>query len=397
MFERDRTVFENEDVLREDYQPKQLEERDEEIETFRGYLKPVINGDQPRNVFLYGKTGVGKTAATRYLLDHLERDAERYDDLNVTTVFCNCEDLNSSYQVAVRLTNQFRPPENQLSSTGYPLNEVYAKLYKELEAIGGTVLVVLDEIDQIGEDDSILYQLPRAKANGYIDEVSVGIIGISNDFKFRESLDPRVESTLCEHEIHFPPYDANELGTILGRRAELAFYDGVLDDEVVPLCAAFAAQDRGSARQAIDLLFEAGDLARRNDEESVLESHVRRAKEFLEKRQIEQSMLDLTLHGHLTLLAVAVLAGEKETPKRKGPIYQRYESVASQLGHDPLSSRRIHSHLNELVMLGILDRNKYNEGRAGGIYYEYELAVELDAVRSALASTPNLDIEANNI
>jgi cell division control protein 6 len=391
MFERDETVFEDEDVLREDYQPTTLEERDKELEEFRAYLQPVINGKQPRNVFLYGKTGVGKTAATKYLLDHLETDAEQYEDLSITSVYCNCEDLTSSYQVAVELVNRLRSLDDQISSTGYPLNEVYSKLYEDLEAVGGTVLIVLDEVDQIGNDDSILYQLPRARANEYLDATKVGIIGISNDFKFREGLDPRVEDTLCERELHFPPYDATDLKTILHRRAELAFQSGVLDDEVIPLCAAFAAQDRGSARQALDLLFEAGDLARRTDVECVTESNVREARERLEKRQIEQSLLDLTTHGHLTLFAIALLADENETPVKKEAVYTQYQSIVDHLDRDPLSDRSVHSHLNELTMLGILNRIEFNEGRAGGIYYEYELAVNLDTIQSALAEVRALE------
>ncbi len=397
VFDRDTTIFRNEDVLREDYQPERLEERDDELEQFKSHLQPVINGRQPRNIFLYGKTGVGKTAATRYLLDHLEADAQAYDDLRITTVYCNCEDLNSSYQVAVELVNKFREPTNRLSATGYPLNEVYRRLYNELEATGGTVLVVLDEVDQIGDDDSILYQLPRARANSYLESTKVGIIGISNDFKFRESLDPRVEDTLCEREIHFPPYDAVELQSILNRRVELAFHDNVLDEGVVSLSAAFAAQDKGSARQALDLLFEAGDLARRSDETEVQSEHVRKAKDLLEKRQLEQSLLDLTLHGHLTLFAVTIQTVQNTAPFRKDEIYTRYQSLASRLDQDTLSGRRIHSHLNELVMLGILNRHEHNEGRAGGVYYEYELAVDVNTVLSALGQVrmfEEIDVEA---
>lgn len=396
IFERDETIFKDEDVLREDYQPTTLEERDEELEKFKAYLQPVINGKQPRNVFLYGKTGVGKTAATKYLLDHLETDAEQYADLLISTVYCNCEDLTSSYQVAVELVNRFRPADKQISTTGYPLNEVYSKLYEELEAVGGTILIVLDEVDQIGNDDSILYQLPRARANEYLETAKVGIIGISNDFKFREGLDPRVEDTLCEREIHFPPYDAADLQAILDRRSELAFYPDVLAEDIVPLCGAFAAQDRGSARQALDLLFEAGDLVRRNGAERVTESDVRRARELLEKRQIEQSLLDLTTHGHLTLFAIALLANDGETPVRKGTVYDRYEQIVRTLDRDALSDRSVHSHLNELTMLGILKRHEYNRGRSGGVYYEYELSVGLETVASALAEVQvfaELDIE----
>ena len=47
--------------------------------------------------------------------------------------------------------------------------------------------------------------------------------------RFKDQLDPRAKSTLCDREIHFPPYDANGLQTILRDRAEDAFHDGGLD------------------------------------------------------------------------------------------------------------------------------------------------------------------------
>ncbi|ELY96227.1 orc1/cdc6 family replication initiation protein [Natrialba hulunbeirensis JCM 10989] len=398
LFERSEEIFDNENVLHDDYQPQSLEERDSEIEQFTGYLQPVINGAQPRNIFLYGKTGVGKTAATKYLLHHLEEDSEQYDDVTITTVYLNCEDLTSSYRVAVALVNKLRDPEEQISRTGYPLNAVYEMLWDKLDELGGTILIVLDEVDYIGDDDSILYQLPRARSNGKIENSRVGIIGISNDFKYREKLDPRVEDTLCERELHFPPYDATDLQNILSKRANHAFKGDVLDGDVVPLCAAFAAQDKGSARQALDLLLEAGDLARRESDPVVTENHVRDAKQLLEKQRIEESMKELTSHGHLTLLAVvASTVADPEAPLQKQTIYEQYQDLAKATDRDVLGGRAFHNHLAELSMLGILDRAKRNEGRAGGIYYEYEVDVPLEAALSTLENlhmSDELDLDS---
>lgn len=189
-----------------------------------------------------------------------------------------------------------------------------------------------------------------------------GLSGSVNDLKFRGELDPRVEDTLYEREIHFPPYDAADLQATLERRSELAFHLDVLRDDIVLLCSAFTAHDRGSARQALDLIFEAGYLARRNDIKRVIESYVHRARELLEKRHIEQSPLDLTTYGHLTLLAIASLANGGPTPVPKGDVYDRYEKLAHTLDRDALSDRSVHSYLNELTMLGILSRYEHNQG-----------------------------------
>lgn len=228
-------------MLREDYQPDSISGRQSVLAEYKAALQPVVNGAQPRNVFLYGKTGVGKTAVSRYLLDQLQRDTVRYEDVDLSVFWLNCTNLSSSYQVAVNLVNTIRNDNDQISTTGYPQQRVFDILYEELDAVGGTVLLVFDEIDHVGTDDEILYEIPRARSNNELSSAKPGIIGISNDFGFRDDLSPKVKDTLCEEEIHFSPYNAPELEEIVRRRADGALYDDATGPGVILLCAATAA------------------------------------------------------------------------------------------------------------------------------------------------------------
>ncbi|ELY50845.1 orc1/cdc6 family replication initiation protein [Natronococcus jeotgali] len=385
LFQPDTEIFRHRDALREDYQPEEIIGRDQELQQYISALQPVINGDQPANVFLYGKAGVGKTACTRYLLSELKADATEYG-VDLTTVRTNCEDLNTSYQVAIQLINELRPPDDQLKPTGYPRRQVNEWLWEELDAIGGTVVIVLDEVDHI-EDDSLLYQIPRARANGNLEESKVGIVGISNDFKFRESLSSKVQSSLCEKEIQFPAYDANELRAILRRRAEVAFYDDVVPTEVIAKCAAFGAKDAGDARQSLDLLMEAGDVAVERGVERITEAHVDEARASLERSRIVDGVAGLTQQGHLVLYALVMLHEEGETPTRARAIQDRYEIVCDRAAADSLVPRRMRDHLNELAMLGIASRVERNKGEVGGRYYEYSLDTNPDLLLEALDET----------
>ncbi len=386
MFERDREIYRDRDAFREDYQPDRLVGREAEIDTYRAALQPVINGEQPNNIFLYGKTGVGKTAVTRYLLDHLADDAAEYDDIDLTLVTLNCDRLTSSYQVATRLVNEFRDETDQISTTGYPRSTVYEMLWEELDACGGTILIVLDEVDHV-EDDSILYQLPRARATGNLSESKIGIVGISNDFSFREDLSPKVRSSLCEQEIHFPAYDATDLNSILTQRVEVGFKDGVLEDGVVPLCAAYGAKDAGDARQSLDLLMKAGDLARDGPADTVTEEHVEEGRRELERGRIREGITGLTQHGHLVLYALLTLELEGETPIRSRDVRPRYTRFAELANRDPLVPRRMRDHLSELAMLGIVSVTERNEGRRGGTFREYDLDMDESLVLDAMDDT----------
>jgi len=67
----------------------------------------------------------------------------------------------------------------------------------------------------------VLYNLTRI--NSDLKKAKVSLIGVTNDLKFTEFLDPRVKSSLGEEEIIFPPYDANQIRDILNQRAQMAF------------------------------------------------------------------------------------------------------------------------------------------------------------------------------
>jgi cell division control protein 6 len=391
MFERTASVFDDAMVLDEEYQPDEIRKRDEELEQYRQALQPIIDNRPFSNIFVYGKTGTGKTVATRYMLDHLQTDAQRYDDVTLSIVWVGCENLSSSYQVAVALVNELRDPDTQISSTGYSQQAVFNMLYEELDHVGDTVLVVLDEIDNIGSNDDILYGLPRARANGYVEDARPLVIGISNDFQFKDNLSPKVRDTLCEEEILFPPYDANELNSILYPRVETAFYDGVLEDDVVPLCSAFAAQDSGSARQALRLLYLAGKRAADNGESAVVEADVRAAKEKLDQSKVIEGMQKLTTQGHAVLITIASHAAKDETPVRTRDLHTRYKTITERIETDTIVERRVRAHLSDMSMLGLVTVYERNEGLNAGRYHEYELSVPLDSVLDVLDEEPRFD------
>lgn len=386
-FTADDPIFDRESVLRDTYTPDGLVERDRELSEYQNALKPVIKGEDPKNIFLFGQTGVGKTIATEMILDRLEQDQAQYDYLDIKRVSVLCKGLNSSYQVAVKLVNEFRDPNDKIPPTGYAPDAVLGMLWTHLRKLDAThVLIVLDEIDSIGSDDDILYQLPRANSNGNVspEKTKIGVIGISNDFTFRDNLSARVKDSLAEEEIHFPPYDANQLGAILKGRAEKAFQDGVLDDDVIPLCAAFAGQESGSARQALKLLYKAGDLARNRDDDTVTEEHVREAEPLVQAGKVQDELEALPTQSHLTLFAVLRLHEQNKLPAKSHAIYDEYTAAAKAIDVDVKTDRTIRDRLSQLSLKGFLQVDERNKGSQGGSYYLYDLNVHADLVRKVL-------------
>lgn len=376
------TLFEDKTILSEEYRPDVIVERDDEIDAYRSALKDVLFGRNPSNVFIYGKTGVGKTAVTEYIMEALSAEVQRRpkaDELHVH--FHNCND-DSVYRTVRSLINSIRSDnEDRFPETGLSTSHALETLYDEMNELGGTFLFILDEIDHLSDPDSLLYELPRARANGHLDTARVGVIGISNNYTFRSSLSPKVKDTLMEKELAFSPYDAEELRSILTARADKALVDGACEESAIALCAAKAAKDTGSARQAIDLLREGGDVAEEEGARSITDEHIEVAAERVQRGRVQDKLRDQTVHGQLILESIARLEANDKTQVRSKEIKDVYERVAVGWNHDPLTTlKSVQNHLADLTMLGFLERTEQNEGRAGGAHYQYELTLDPDIV-----------------
>ena len=378
----ERSIFAAKEVLSEDYQPTQILERDEEIDEYRHALQDVLFGRTPQNIMLYGRAGLGKTAVTTYMMEALRDEVATRpdaDELFVHELNCNGKTV---YAVVRTLVNELLPkPASDFPKRGLSTADAFDELYTQLDRRGGTHLVVFDEIDHLGDVDTLLYELPRARSIGHITNSKVGIIGISNNYTFRQGLSPKVRDTLMEAEISFSPYDASELRTILADRTDRAFVDGVCDDSAVARAAAIAAKDRGNARQAIDLLRVGGEVAKKQGDDRVDDSHIVEAQELVQRGRLRNRIRDQTQHAQLLLETLAYLEQREKTPARSKTIKTRYESVADSHAVGPLTTlKSIQNHLSDLHMLGFLHRTGQNHGERGGRYYEYSLDLDPEIV-----------------
>jgi len=396
IFADDVELIKNADILEEDYTPEQILCRDAALNAFTNVLKPIYKGRPPQNAFLYGDTGVGKTAVTKYLRDKLVNDLEEKNDtlpaddrIKLNIIWINCENFTtgdhktSSYQVAVGIVNRLREKGNRITGTGYAPQDVYDIMYSELDALDGTVLVVLDEVDKIGNDDTLLYELPRSRDMGYLENIRVGVIGISNDYTFRKNLSPKVKDSLCETEIKFAPYDATELSKILSRRAKLALYNDAYTTGIIDLVSALAYKEAsGSARRAIRLLRGSAEIAEGEGAEQIAESHVREADKKIEYGNIVESIADQDNEKLYTLKALAHLELVNKTPAQTRTIHRTYSRVVQAYNEDnskePLTQRGMFNHLSKLVMFGFVHTIDRNKGAGGGQWNEHTFSDDVD-------------------
>ena len=384
-FLRGPPVFRERDVLRHDYVPEKLPHREEQIRYLGEIVAPVLRGSRCSNVFIYGKTGTGKTAVIRYVLDRLGLKANEFG-APVKVSYVNCRLAGTEYRIFSSLCDAIGL---KVPFTGLAVGEVFDRLRAGLDARRLMLIVVLDEIDAIikARGDTLLYELTRV--NEGLRSSRVSIVGISNDLRFKEFLDPRVLSSLSEEEVVFNPYDAAELQDILWDRSKLAFHDGALLDGAVSLCAALAAAEHGDARRALDLLRVAGELAEREGSSVITDAHIRLAEKRVERDRIVEALTNLTPHSKLVLCSVYLLGKAEVTRAITGDIYEVYCELCNESGLASLTQRRVSGLINELDVIGLLNSRVVSMGRYGRTK-KIRLGIARSLIREVFSSDDRL-------
>lgn len=374
-----KTIFKmDREILRPSYIPDRLPHREAHIEQLAQILVPALKGERPSNVLIFGKTGTGKTAVMKYIENEFKKaDAARM----VHYLYLNCEIVDTPYGVLQGISNKFIENFNQrIPFTGLSTDRVYSLLVEKLDEEKRIVIIVLDEIDKIvtKNGDDILYQL--LKINDDLTRARVSLIGISNDLKFTEYLDPRVRSRLSDEKMVFPPYNAEELYDILAERSRLAFENGIAPDSVLSLISALAAQEHGDARRALDLLRVSAELAERQGDDHISEEHVQRAKNKIELDTVIEAVKSLPTQSKLILLGILLNEEIGNTKLTTGEVYTTYRELSRRTGVTPLTQRRVTDLISELDMLGLVHARVRSFGRGG-------------RTKEIQASVPSLDVK----
>jgi cell division control protein 6 len=357
-----KSLLRNREVLRHDYVPETLPHRETQIRFLGETVAPVLKGERCSNIFIYGKTGTGKTAVMKFVLGKLAQKAAEFN-LPVRVCYVNCRVAGTEYRVFASLCEAVGV---RVPFTGLALGEVFDRLKRGLDAHEQVFIAVLDEVDALIKQrgDTLLYELTRI--NEALMHSKATLVGISNDLTFKEFLDPRVLSSLSEEEIVFKPYNASELLDILLDRARLAFHEDVLSEGAVGLCAALAAAEHGDARRALDLLRVAGDVAEREGTPRLQEQHIRQAEKRIEHDRMTEALQNLPLHSKLVLCSVYLLfKAQALEGSVTGNIYEVYSELCDQCDMAPLTQRRVSGLINELDVIGLLNTQVVNMGRYG--------------------------------
>lgn len=367
------SLFVNKDALQSHYLPAQIFYREEQLAAIANILAPCLRSEKPSNLFIYGKTGTGKTISVKHILHFMNETAQK-NNLPLKTIYVNCKlkrIADTEYRLLIQLAKAFG---KEIPSTGLPTDEVYNIFYKLLDEEKRIIILVLDEIDQLINKigDEILYNFTRI--NSELRQAQLSLVGISNNLVFADYLDSRVKSSLSEEEVVFPPYNAIQIKEILTARAAQAFRSGAIENGVIEKCSAYAAREHGDVRRAIDLMRVAGEMTERNNRTTITLDDLDEAEKKIESERIINSIINQPKQFQAVVYSIFILSTAK-TQFFTGEIYEIYQTIGKKMKLTTLTQRRVSDILAELDLLGIINAKIISKGRYGRMR---EIALALD-------------------
>lgn len=397
---RDKGLLDPDAVIDED----RIVGRDDQLDDIITYLRPALQGNRPPNMLLYGPSGTGKSliinAVCQQVLELATAQGGRFGVIKI-----NCQTIKSHDRAVYRLARNAADEAGidvDIPQSGISTDQKLTRFYEILSNNFDSVIIILDEVDLlVGRRrdpnaepaySKLLYQLSRASQLGRI-EGHVSVAALTNDPRFMEDLDGRAESSFNPQDVVFPDYDANQLQSILERRRD-AYHDDVLEDGIIPLSAAFAAQDHGDARKAIDLFRKAGEIADRAGEDSIREGHVRDAQTEAERDRTLTQMQGLSTQKKLSLYATAIVPVYSKRNLNAVPstvAYRVYQYLTDLLDADEKSRDSYLRYMSEAETYNFVTSEKRGRGYGSGVHKEYTFVDDPEVVAETLQTDIRLE------
>ncbi|XP_020661541.3 cell division control protein 6 homolog [Pogona vitticeps] len=245
LFKQDGTCYQQAKSLLHTAVPDQLHAREKETSVLHEFLREHVCKEKPGSLYISGAPGTGKTACLNRILVDMKTELT-----GSQIIALNCMALRSSHAVFPAVAEQLGlGAANKMARA-----DVIRKLEKRLTSESAPmILLVLDEMDQLdSKGQDVLYtmfewpSLPNSR---------LVLIGIANALDLTDRILPRLQARpKCRPQLlNFPPYNKDQLVSILQERLKQVSGEQVLDNAAIQFCARKVSSISGDARKALDI------------------------------------------------------------------------------------------------------------------------------------------------
>jgi cell division control protein 6 len=324
--EREPGIILDESVLLPDYMPDEPLHRERELQAIADSIKPLLTRRTPQNLFIHGPSGTGKTTCIKHILRQLTEHSSA-----VLPVYVNCWANPTQMAVYNRIVEEMRLP---LPRRGLGADEIFDRILQYVKNYNKPILLVLDEMDGL-RHDKLLYVAARSNEQ----QLTFGIIGLTNNKALLAKLDSRIRGSLRFSEMGFGRYSEEQLLSILRTRAERALSPGSYDERL--LLKVVRSADDASARVAIERLWKAAKHAEKAGSRKIMLQDL----EDTLSQEPAFKLPELKLSSEELLLIEILKGGELDS----SDIYGRFVKSF------PKTKRQIRNYLELLEKKGIVE------------------------------------------
>lgn len=364
------------------------------ITEISSYINDAVFGEKATHVSITGKTGTGKSLVSKYVTQRARKESPENVTLGVASV--DCSKSSTEIQIISTIGQQLnddsfwidKDEDVYIPDIGLPKDKFYKRFWKVMDNYNSAI-IILDEINLV-KDNNILLHLAKASENQDT-TCNIGLIAISNDIRYFDSLDGRIKSVFHAEQMNFDPYNADDLQKILQGRLD-AFVDGVVEDEVIPYISALAAREHGDSRKAMRLFRKAGEVAQKNKADSVTPYHVNIAKDEVVADRFRDYIEGSTHHMQITSLALASHYKFEDKEYVFGnDLYDTYCDIAHEIGSNSISNRGFRDILQDFELNNIIEKRKRNENDIDGRKNTYRLLLDADVIFEVIFSDSSFE------
>ena len=333
-------ILRNESLRLDDLIFIQTQNRIGQIREIKSALESSAQGKKGENLFIFGKSGTGKTKCIRESLSSVNPSQN--------IVYLNCHEYGSRTAIFNAMASKLN---NSFSRRGFASYEIANRVKEIMVKERKQVLLVLDDFGFLPRKDASDVLHTFIGQDGFSMD-SLSIVLVSHSDKDFLNLDAKIRGAYLFRSVCFEPYNREELRAILAKVVSLELHSESCGEDVLAKIAELSLEEEGHMRFAISLLFLAARCAEERGVSRIgIEDVDRGYSNIGSKGKPGVNAQKEAISDEERLIIRILSEGEKSSSE----IYDHF------LKHSGKSKRQVRNYLARLVEKGVLDYKVLND------------------------------------